>query len=83
VQVVEGALANAGMSKDDVDWLVCHQANQRILDAAAQRLGMPTERVVRGGREGGRRGEGGVRREERGSVQEQGGGEREGGEEEH
>jgi 3-oxoacyl-[acyl-carrier-protein] synthase III len=33
-----------------VDWLVMHQANQRILDAAAQRLGMPADRVVRTGR---------------------------------
>jgi len=44
--VVEGALAKAGMGKEDIDWLVCHQANQRILDAAAQRLGMPSERVI-------------------------------------
>eukprot|EP00894_Picocystis_sp_ML_P000449 jgi/Pico_ML_1/50966/g2080.t1 len=31
---------------DKVDWLVLHQANQRILDAAADRLGFPKERVV-------------------------------------
>jgi 3-oxoacyl-[acyl-carrier-protein] synthase-3 len=30
----------------DIDWLVLHQANQRILDAVADRLGVPLERVV-------------------------------------
>ena len=46
MQVVEQALADAGMHKDSIDFLVLHQANQRILDSAAQRLGMPAERVV-------------------------------------
>ncbi|KXZ42962.1 hypothetical protein GPECTOR_109g205 [Gonium pectorale] len=44
--VIDGALAKANLSKESVDWLVMHQANQRILDAAAQRLGLPSERVV-------------------------------------
>lgn len=39
------AVVQANMSKEDVDWLVMHQANQRILDAAATRLGLPAERV--------------------------------------
>lgn len=43
--VIEAALSTAGLSKEDVDWLVMHQANQRILDAAATRLGLPPERV--------------------------------------
>mmetsp|Transcript_8577 Transcript_8577/g.31688 ORF Transcript_8577/g.31688 Transcript_8577/m.31688 type:complete len:142 (-) Transcript_8577:89-514(-) len=43
---VKGALANADMGVEDVDWLVCHQANQRILDSAADRLGMPREKVI-------------------------------------
>ena len=34
------------MHKDSIDFLVLHQANQRILDSAAQRLGVPAERVV-------------------------------------
>lgn len=34
------------MSAESLDWLVMHQANQRILDAAAQRLKLPPERVV-------------------------------------
>lgn len=45
-QVVERALQNAKLQKEDIDWLVLHQANQRILDSAAQRLGVPAERVV-------------------------------------
>ncbi|KAF6262391.1 thiolase-like protein [Scenedesmus sp. NREL 46B-D3] len=44
--VIDAALKQAQLSTDDVDWLVMHQANQRILDAAAQRLGLPAERVV-------------------------------------
>jgi 3-oxoacyl-[acyl-carrier-protein] synthase-3 len=44
--VLEAALNKAGLTPAEVDWLVLHQANQRILDAAAQRLGMPAERVV-------------------------------------
>jgi 3-oxoacyl-[acyl-carrier-protein] synthase III len=43
--VIDAALKQAQLTKDDVDWLVMHQANQRILDAAAQRLGLPAERV--------------------------------------
>ena len=43
--VIEAALEQAKLGKEDVDWLVMHQANQRILDAAAQRLGLPPERV--------------------------------------
>jgi len=42
----QGALADAGMEKDQIDWLVLHQANARILSAAADRLGVPQERVV-------------------------------------
>lgn len=44
--VLEAALSKAGLQASEVDWLVMHQANQRILDAAAQRLGMPADRVV-------------------------------------
>ncbi len=36
----------AGVTLDDVDWLVPHQANVRILTATARKLGMPLERVV-------------------------------------
>jgi 3-oxoacyl-[acyl-carrier-protein] synthase-3 len=44
--VIEGALKNANMSKDEIDWLVLHQANMRILNSAAERLGVPADRVV-------------------------------------
>ncbi|MBI3146823.1 MAG: ketoacyl-ACP synthase III [Pseudogulbenkiania sp.] len=39
-------LAEAGMSKDQVDWLVPHQANLRIIESTAKHLGLPMERVV-------------------------------------
>ena len=44
--VVEETLAAAGLTTDDVDWLVPHQANRRILDATARKLGLPPERVI-------------------------------------
>jgi 3-oxoacyl-[acyl-carrier-protein] synthase-3 len=39
------ALASAGLEIDDVDWLVPHQANRRIIDAIGQRLGIAEEKV--------------------------------------
>ena len=39
------ALAASGLGVDDVAWLVPHQANQRILDTVADRLGLAHERV--------------------------------------
>jgi len=45
-EVLEKSLFHAGLGTDDVDWLILHQANQRILDAAAQRLGIDSDRVV-------------------------------------
>lgn len=39
-------LDRVGWSADEVDWFVGHQANKRILDATAARLGIPAERVV-------------------------------------
>ncbi len=39
------ALADAGLTADDVDLLVPHQANLRIIQAACQRLGIPEERT--------------------------------------
>lgn len=44
--VLTEALRQARLEASDIDWLVLHQANQRILDAAATRLGVPHERVV-------------------------------------
>ncbi|KAH7442132.1 hypothetical protein KP509_03G072500 [Ceratopteris richardii] len=45
-ETVEAALEEAGLSGHDLDWLLLHQANQRILDAVAQRLQIPSERVI-------------------------------------
>jgi 3-oxoacyl-[acyl-carrier-protein] synthase-3 len=45
-EVIEKALFRANLTTADIDWLVLHQANQRILDAVADRLGVPSERVV-------------------------------------
>lgn len=44
--VIEAALHDAGMQKEEIDWLVLHQANMRIIASAAERLGVPPERVV-------------------------------------
>ncbi len=43
-EVLEALLDTSGLSAEQVDWVVAHQANQRILDAAAQRSGIPAER---------------------------------------
>lgn len=45
-EVVEKALFRANLSAEQIDWLLMHQANQRILDAVAQRLNIPTEKVL-------------------------------------
>jgi 3-oxoacyl-[acyl-carrier-protein] synthase III len=45
-EAVEEALAANGLRKRDIDWLVPHQANLRIIDAMARKLGLPPERVV-------------------------------------
>jgi 3-oxoacyl-[acyl-carrier-protein] synthase-3 len=44
--VVEEALAANGMTGADVDWLVPHQANKRIIDGMARKLGLGSNRVV-------------------------------------
>ena len=44
--VAREALTHNGLRIDQLDWLVPHQANLRIISAAAERLGMPMERVV-------------------------------------
>ena len=45
-EVIEKALFRANLSVDEVDWLLLHQANQRILDAVAARLNIPSEKVL-------------------------------------
>ena len=44
--VLANVLADCGLETSDVDWVVPHQANQRILDATARKLGLPAEKVV-------------------------------------
>lgn len=45
-EVIEKALFRAGLTVDQVDWLLLHQANQRILDAVAHRLHIPAAKVI-------------------------------------
>ena len=45
-EVLGEVLSAAGLSPEDVDWVVPHQANARILDATAKKLGLPKEKVV-------------------------------------
>lgn len=45
-EVIEKALFQANLTPEDVDWLLLHQANQRILDAVAQRLKIPSHKVL-------------------------------------
>ena len=44
--VMGETLALAGLTSADVDWVVPHQANARILDATARKLGLASEKVV-------------------------------------
>jgi 3-oxoacyl-[acyl-carrier-protein] synthase III len=44
--VVEDAFAATGYSADDLDWFVPHQANQRIIDSSAHKLGIDPKKVV-------------------------------------
>lgn len=45
-EVIDKALFRANLSVDQVDWLLLHQANQRILDAVAERLHVPSHKVI-------------------------------------
>lgn len=45
-EVIEKALFQAGLIVDQVNWLVIHQANQRILNAVAERLGIPAGKLI-------------------------------------
>jgi len=45
-EVIEKVLYRSGLTADQVDWLLLHQANQRILDAVAQRLHIPLHKVI-------------------------------------
>jgi 3-oxoacyl-[acyl-carrier-protein] synthase-3 len=45
-EVTEDLLKRADLKLEDVAWMVPHQANRRIIEAVARRLGLPLERVV-------------------------------------
>lgn len=45
-EVIEKALYRASLSASDLDWLLLHQANQRIIDAVADRLKITSEKVI-------------------------------------
>jgi 3-oxoacyl-[acyl-carrier-protein] synthase-3 len=44
--VIKEALEATGYTIDDIDWFVPHQANRRILEGTAKRIGLPLEKVV-------------------------------------
>ena len=46
VATTEAALEKAGLEASDIDWVVPHQANLRIIQSTAKKLGMPMERVI-------------------------------------
>lgn len=46
IEATDSALKKANLEKNDVDWLIPHQANKRIIDSAAKYLQMPDEKVI-------------------------------------
>ncbi len=44
--VATAVLEKAGVDKDELDWLIPHQANIRIIQATAKRLGLPMEKII-------------------------------------
>ena len=45
-EAIGKAMFRANLTADDIDWLLLHQANQRIMDAVAKRLGIPTDKIL-------------------------------------
>ena len=45
-EVLEEAIANAGVEAARIDWLLMHQANIRIMETVAKKLGIPMEKVI-------------------------------------
>jgi 3-oxoacyl-[acyl-carrier-protein] synthase-3 len=45
-EVLGEVLEEQGLAPADIDWVVPHQANMRILDATARKLGLPSEKIV-------------------------------------
>lgn len=44
--VIEASFSEAGITAEDIDWFVPHQANKRIIDASAKKLNLAEEKVV-------------------------------------
>ncbi len=44
--VAEKMLTRNNLTDDDIQWLVAHQANKRIIEATAKRVGVPSEKVM-------------------------------------
>ena len=42
----ESVIERNHLNKNDIDWVIPHQANQRIISAVTQRLGVPSEKVI-------------------------------------
>lgn len=45
-EAISKAMFQANLTADDIDWLLLHQANQRIMDAVAKRLKIPAEKIL-------------------------------------
>ncbi|HTS54014.1 MAG TPA: beta-ketoacyl-ACP synthase III [Burkholderiales bacterium] len=45
-EVVEETLASHGLNRSAIDWLIPHQANVRIIEATARKLGLPMRKVI-------------------------------------
>lgn len=45
-EIVDQTLTKAGITQSDIDWLIPHQANMRIIQAMAKKLDMPMEKVI-------------------------------------
>ncbi len=44
--VIEETLVDTGLTAEEIDWFVPHQANKRILDGTAKKIGIPEEKIV-------------------------------------
>jgi 3-oxoacyl-[acyl-carrier-protein] synthase III len=45
-ETIDKLIFNNGLSINEIDWLILHQANQRILNAVTDRLGIPSHKVI-------------------------------------
>jgi 3-oxoacyl-[acyl-carrier-protein] synthase-3 len=44
--VAEEVMAKVGVTGDDIDWIVPHQANYRIIESTAKKAGVPMDKVI-------------------------------------